>query len=393
MATYNKMEDENKLMALNQNEQIMHHTQEFKSAIKKTLHIPAWIVAKVNRATTDLSDATHYLEGEGKKYAEGGGIGSFYNKAKSLGQKGVDATKKAIHDKQKNIALNVLWETKENLAKGNERKATEMAYSIVEKRYAEGGGVMQLKHYANGANVLPTQGSLVTHNKKLKLDYKKVGNNYEFVVYEGESKPFENYSKTTFKKRDKNVVTMDYKQFIDYLSEFAKGGNISGVLKINPEFTYKKIINDWFEDNSQESLKYKIAVDLLKGEDDIDVKYNIELPRYASLLRSLDSIDINSKHEMSWRTLNYTIGEAEEWAKESLKRYFVLEYAKGDYPLKYAKGGGVGKVDKVMHEFKQGDLHSGKSGKIVKNPKQAIAIALSEAGLSKKRTGWKHKTK
>jgi hypothetical protein len=38
------------------------------------------------------------------------------------------------------------------------------------------------------------------------------------------------------------------------------------------------------------------------------------------------------------------------------------------------------KVGKVMGEFKSGDLHSGsKEGKDVKNPKQAIAIALSEA--------------
>ena len=43
------------------------------------------------------------------------------------------------------------------------------------------------------------------------------------------------------------------------------------------------------------------------------------------------------------------------------------------------------KVGKVMREFKAGKLHSGKSGKIVKNPKQAIAIALSEAKMSKKR--------
>ena len=42
------------------------------------------------------------------------------------------------------------------------------------------------------------------------------------------------------------------------------------------------------------------------------------------------------------------------------------------------------KVKTVMHEFKAGKLHSGKSGKVVKNPKQAIAIALSEAGMSKK---------
>jgi hypothetical protein len=42
------------------------------------------------------------------------------------------------------------------------------------------------------------------------------------------------------------------------------------------------------------------------------------------------------------------------------------------------------KVKKVMGEFKEGTLHSGKGGKVVKNPKQAIAIALSEARKVKK---------
>jgi hypothetical protein len=37
------------------------------------------------------------------------------------------------------------------------------------------------------------------------------------------------------------------------------------------------------------------------------------------------------------------------------------------------------KVEEAMHEFKEGKLRSGGSGKKVTNPKQAIAIGLSEA--------------
>ncbi len=37
------------------------------------------------------------------------------------------------------------------------------------------------------------------------------------------------------------------------------------------------------------------------------------------------------------------------------------------------------KVEEKMHEMKRGELHSGKSGKKVTNPRQAIAIGLSEA--------------
>ena len=63
--------------------------------------------------------------------------------------------------------------------------------------------------------------------------------------------------------------------------------------------------------------------------------------------------------------------------------------------MEYAKGGDVAKapskkqqtkVGKVMKEFKEGTLHSGagKKAPVVKGQKQAIAIALSEAGLAKK---------
>lgn len=40
---------------------------------------------------------------------------------------------------------------------------------------------------------------------------------------------------------------------------------------------------------------------------------------------------------------------------------------------------GQAKVGKVMGEYKEGKLHSGSGGKVVKSRDQAIAIAMSEA--------------
>ena len=49
---------------------------------------------------------------------------------------------------------------------------------------------------------------------------------------------------------------------------------------------------------------------------------------------------------------------------------------------------GKGKVEKVMREYSEGKLHSGKKGPgkgpVVKSKQQAVAIAMSAAGMSKK---------
>jgi hypothetical protein len=49
------------------------------------------------------------------------------------------------------------------------------------------------------------------------------------------------------------------------------------------------------------------------------------------------------------------------------------------------KAGKMAKMDKVYKEFGKGQLNMGKSSKKVTNPKQATAIALSMAGMAKKK--------
>jgi len=52
-------------------------------------------------------------------------------------------------------------------------------------------------------------------------------------------------------------------------------------------------------------------------------------------------------------------------------------------PVKKGQAG----VKQEMHKFKHGMLHSGSSGgPVVTDRKQAIAIAMSEAGMSKKKS-------
>ena len=74
------IDNENALMVANNNKQIAHHTKEMQELLKENKNIPAWVVAKVNRSASDLSDATHYMEGEGEsfantgEYAKGGSI-------------------------------------------------------------------------------------------------------------------------------------------------------------------------------------------------------------------------------------------------------------------------------------------------------------------------------
>jgi hypothetical protein len=65
---------DNKRMLKNQAKEVEHHSEELNNQVEITERVPAWVIAKMERATTDLSDITHYLDGE-NKMANGGKVG------------------------------------------------------------------------------------------------------------------------------------------------------------------------------------------------------------------------------------------------------------------------------------------------------------------------------
>jgi len=76
---------ENRDMVANNNKQIAHHTKELEKALGDGKSVPAWVVAKVNRSASDLSDVTHYLDGSEEKMAKGGIAGNHYRITWGLG--------------------------------------------------------------------------------------------------------------------------------------------------------------------------------------------------------------------------------------------------------------------------------------------------------------------
>jgi len=70
------IESQNKEMVSIKAKEIKHHAKELMESLKGDEEVPAWVVAKIERSATDISDAAHYLEGvENEEFERGGEIG------------------------------------------------------------------------------------------------------------------------------------------------------------------------------------------------------------------------------------------------------------------------------------------------------------------------------
>jgi hypothetical protein len=79
------IEKENNDMLQGQIKEASHHAKELGYIVNDKTVIEPWVVAKMERATTDLSDVTHYLDGQEDKrmkkpvYATGGNLDNVFS--------------------------------------------------------------------------------------------------------------------------------------------------------------------------------------------------------------------------------------------------------------------------------------------------------------------------
>jgi len=258
-------------------------------------------------------------------------------------------------------------------------------------KFAKGGGV----------DILPPQGTLLTKDKKLKLDYTKVGDNYEFTVYEGESNPVENYSRTSFKNKDKNVKKMNHNQFINYIysegyiddNKMATGGGVgdfegSGLIVVGraqiDNNKIKHFVEDgdyygvwnaregyWFFQEDEDNID-ELEMELTEEFDDLNIDARFEYQEYknggsmkkgggVNVLETeeyhykkyldfknkaeelLNSNEMPSKYETPKKgTKSYDIGKKQmEFSDEAQKHYSMYLKLKKERE-QMATGGGVG---------------------------------------------------
>lgn len=145
--------------------------------------------------------------------------------------------------------------------------------------------------------------------------------------------------------------------------------------------------------------KTRINLSDLKGKNLSDREMSIAMDNMYQMPRTRSDesyiTDADREHMRSMMPMQSSESESSNMPRTRSDEGYITdregEYIRSMMPKSQMKRGGAmkptkaqAKVKKVMGEFKRGELHSGgKKGPVVKNPKQAIAIALSEAGKSK----------
>jgi hypothetical protein len=260
---------DNQRMIMNQNVELEHHHEELENILQDKTPVPAWVVAKMATASDNISDITHYLEGEKKYgnsnkkqtmnkksiYEDGGNLDyweDYQNDSPKLTKANLssveDEVNERIEDWNDNNEMGIENEVSARGAKKVLQLAEEFFKAkgyisadiidamISQESYMDGGFMNNV--YANGGGVgeLKVGDKIGFLRENGKYQYAEIlsieGENINLVVRHPSRKQWDNYFTETKERVNKfiNTLSPDYNQkYLIKIKKFANGGFMDGV--------------------------------------------------------------------------------------------------------------------------------------------------------------------
>jgi uncharacterized LabA/DUF88 family protein len=237
-----------------------------------------------------------------------------------------------------------------------------------------------------GVDIIAPFGTLVSKNKQQKLEYKKVGSNFEFMIYEGVNNPVSNYSRTSFKKSKNGSIIMNYNEFLKFIyskgfvddQKYTLGGGVPRKMELYDAVLYKG--ETWFytEKNGVKGITNTsqgawgsdypfIALNKLDVNNDLTDMYgnkvkfslgggvgNLVYVLYGAKDEADVVLNANGKRNRGWWQSNLTRKESDELLKDLKAKRLINDaiiFTGDKRNLKFVKGGGVSNSE--MNEILQ----------------------------------------
>lgn len=223
-----KIDSENYQMLRGKIKEVEHHAKELKSITNRKKEVPAWVLSKSTRASTDLSDITHYMDSA--KFDKGGNI--------SYKEQQINEVSSWDNDE----IANYLGISISQVAKDRNRYVREAQSVLMLSSYGNGGGITDYDWANEFRKGKPNKMVVVYRiDGNLMISEVEVEARNETEAYYNTRKQFEAQNPNA--KIEKVYTLGDVEA-----GKFEEGGGINDELPYPYQMQWEKLLNDFGKD-------------------------------------------------------------------------------------------------------------------------------------------------